>query len=251
LVSSHPGITYGGVVHQGQLSGMRMVDALTAISQYYLKAGYHRLQYKPIPFVYMRNPSQDDLYALFRLKAKRSRCDLSCSIELANRRPLSERRRRGLKKAQKAVSLSSESALQDIWKIIEQNLQRRHDARPVHSLAELAMLRDRFPQEIIVRSALIDGVVVAGVVFFNSSLVWHTQYIAASEVAYDVSALDAVFGAAIHEAKEAGVRYFDFGTSNEEGGWVLNDGLYCFKSEFGGGGVVHEYYELELKQNGK
>ena len=37
-----------------------------------------------------------------------------------------------------------------------------------------------------------------------------------------------------------------FGTSNGEAEGRLNEGLYRFKSEFGGSGVAHETYELEL-----
>lgn len=247
LVISHPGITYGGIVHRGWLSGMRMIEALTALSEFYGQAGYQRLHYKVVPFIYATTPAQDDLYVLFRLGAQRVRCDLSCTIDLTNRQPLSERRRRGLKKAQNAVTLSSNPALLgDLWAVITQNLARKHDAKPVHFFTELALLKDRFPEQIIIRCALLDGRVEAGVVFFNSCSVWHAQYIAASESAYDVSALDAVFDAAITEAQQAGARYFDFGTSNEEGGKVLNDGLYRYKSEFGGGGVAHEFYELSL-----
>lgn len=248
LVVSHPGITYGGVVHRGRLGGMRMIEALSALSEYYGKSGYHGLQYKAVPHIYTAIPAQDDLYALFRLGARRTRCDLSCTIDIAHRQPLSERRRRGLKKAHTAVILSSDQALLgDLWAVIAQNLARKHDAMPVHSLAELDLLRDRFPGQINIRCALLDGRVEAGVVFFNSPSVWHAQYIAASERAYDVSALDAVFDAAISEAQQTGARYFDFGTSNEQAGLVLNDGLYKFKSEFGGGGVAHEYYEIDLK----
>jgi lipid II:glycine glycyltransferase (peptidoglycan interpeptide bridge formation enzyme) len=136
--------------------------------------------------------------------------------------------------------------LGELWCVVRQNLARKYDVHPVHSLEELTMLKERFPELIQVRCALIDGVVIAGVVFFNAARVWHAQYIAASEVAYEVSALDAVFDAAIIEAQQAGARYFDFGTSNQDGGKVLNDGLYRFKSEFGGGGVAHEFYELEF-----
>lgn len=247
LAVSHPGITYGGIIHRGRLGGMRMIEALSALSEYYRKCGYHRLQYKAVPHIYTAIPAQDDLYAMFRLGACRTRCDLSCTIDITNRQPLGERRRRGLKKAQKAVTLSNDQALLgELWEVIAQNLTRKHDAKPVHSLPELSLLRDRFPDQINIRCALLEGRVEAGVVFFNSPSVWHAQYIAASERAYDVSALDAVFDAAIYEAQQAGVRYFDFGTSNEQVGLVLNDGLYKFKSEFGGGGVVHEYYELDL-----
>lgn len=247
LVISHPGITYGGIVHRGWLSGMRMIEALTALSEYYGKGGYQRLQYKAVPHIYATTAAQDDLYALFRLGAQRVRCDLSCAIDLANRQPLSERRRRGLKKAQKAVTLSNDPALLgELWAVIALNLARKHDAKPVHSLTELALLKDHFPEQITFRCALLEGHVEAGVVLFNSPSVWHAQYIAASERAYDVSALDVVFDSVISEAQQTGARYFDFGTSNEDGGKVLNDGLYRFKSEFGGGGVAHEYYELSL-----
>jgi lipid II:glycine glycyltransferase (peptidoglycan interpeptide bridge formation enzyme) len=76
--------------------------------------------------------------------------------------------------------------------------------------------------------------------------VTRSQYIASSAAGYDVSALDAVFEEAIRHAREAGRRYFDFGTSNRSGGRELSASLYEFKQEFGGGGVVHEQYDLEL-----
>jgi len=245
LVVSHPGITYGGIVHSGWLSGMRMIEALKALSAYYSGVGYNRLQYKAVPHIYAISPAKDDLYALFRLGARRVRCDLSCTIDLVNRRPFSERRRRGLTKAQKAVTLSYDKArLCDLWGVIAENLARKHDAKPVHSLADLTLLKSNFPKQIVVCSALIEGRVEAGVILFNSTMVWHAQYISASEAAYAVSALDAVFDSLITEAQKAGARYFDFGTSNENGGMILNDSLYRYKSEFGGGGVEHEYYEL-------
>lgn len=246
-VVSHPGITYGGVVHAGKLTGMKMIEALTAVVDFYRQAGYQSLQYKVLPYIYAQAPSQDDLYALFRLGARRTRCDLSCAMDLSNRLASSERRRRGLKKAQKAVTLSDDvGLLSPLWDVLAANLNRKHEARPVHSLAELQLLAERFPGQIAVRCAMVDGRVEAGVIFFNSPLVWHAQYIAASEKAYSVSALDAVFECAIAEAGNAGARYFDFGTSNEEGGAILNDGLYRFKSEFGASGVAHEFYELQL-----
>lgn len=249
MVVSHPGITYGGVVHRGRLIGTRMIEAIKALCQYYKKAGYHRLQYKSVPYIYTAIPSQDDLYALFRLGARRIRCDLSCTIDIANRQPISERRKRGLKKAHKVVSLSNDQRLLgELWEIIAQNLTRKYDTQPVHSLNELQKLLDDFPDNISIRCALLEDRVEAGVVFFNMPLIWHAQYIAASERAYDVSALDAVFNGTITDAQHAGIRYLDFGTSNEQAGLVLNDGLYKFKSEFGGRGVAHEYYEVDLKE---
>jgi hypothetical protein len=247
LVVSHPGATFGGVAHQGRLAGTRMIETMTNLGNYYRGMGYHRLHYKAVPFIYAKSPMQDDIYALFRLGAQRVRCDLSCAIDLSNRRPASKRRIRGLKKAKKFATLSSDPALLNkAWDVVADNLSRKHVATPVHTLTELQLLRDRFQKQIIVRSALIDGQVEASVIFFNTPNVWHAQYIAASERAYDISALDYIFEASINEATLEGVKYFDFGTSNEDDGKVLNDGLFRFKSEFGGGGVAHEFYELSL-----
>ena len=249
IIVSHPGITYGGLLQSGKLRGTRMIEALECVQQHYQNAGYRQLIYKAVPILYHRVPTQDDLYALFRLGAKRIRCDLSCAIDLTNRQPPNERRRRGLKKAARSVTISDDPVLLDkLWEVIAENLSRKHDARPVHSPAELALLLKRFPDQIGVRCALVDGRVEAGIVLFTSSCTWHAQYIAASELAYQVSALDAVFESAIESARLASARYFDFGISNEDAGQILNDGLYRFKSEFGGGGVVHEFYELELQK---
>lgn len=247
LVVSHAGATYGGIVHQGWLNGERMVRAIEQIMAYYRKCGYTKLLYKPLPHGYARVPSQDDLYALSRLGAMRVRCDLSCAIDLNARRPPSERRRRSLKKALKTVTLvNGKEQLAGLWGVLVENLERKHNASPVHSLAELNLLVEWFPESIQVRTATVEGSIEAGVILFNSTNVWHAQYIASSEKGYSVSALDAIFESAIEAAKTANAHYFDFGTSNELGGLVINDGLYRFKSEFGGGGMAHEYYELML-----
>jgi CelD/BcsL family acetyltransferase involved in cellulose biosynthesis len=247
IIVSHPGATFGGLVHDGRLLGHRTIDALSAATSYFAARGVTTLLYKPLPSIYPLLPAQDDLYALFRLHARRVRCDLSSTIDLSARRPPSERRRRALKKAHKSVAVEvGGPRLPDLWAIVEDNLDRKYGARAVHSPAEMAELARRFPDAIRSLVALVDGRVEAGVILFLSSRVWHAQYIASSERGYELSALDAVFDRALQDATAMGARYFDFGTSNEDEGRVLNDGLYRFKSEFGGGGAAYETYELDL-----
>jgi hypothetical protein len=245
IVVSHPGATYGGIAHAGWLQGQRMIDAVGALKDHYRNRGIRKLVYKVVPFIYARVPSQDDVYALFRHGAQRVRCDLSCTIDLQHQRPVSERRKRARRKASKIVSLRA--AIDDLpafWAVLTETLARRHEAVPVHTLDEITLLASRFPDEIQLRCAVVDESVIAGVLLFRSKNVWHAQYIASNEGGNQANALDAVFGSAIEEARASGARYFDFGTSNESAGQVLNDGLFRFKTEFGGGGVAHEYYEL-------
>ena len=248
-VVSHPGATYGGLVHEGRLNGARMLQAMVALRTYYTGLGVRALRYKCVPQIHRRQPAEDDVYALWRQGAELGRCDLSCALDLQDRRQPSERRRRGLKKAEKVVVVSAdEGNLAALWQVVVDNLAREHGASPVHSLSELEELRQLFPFQIQLRCALLDGQVVAGVVFFNAGPSWHAQYIAADEKAYEVSALDAVFEAAINDARVAGARWFDFGTSNESEGRVLNDDLYRYKAEHGGGGIAHLTFDLNLGQ---
>lgn len=249
LVVSHPGITYGGVIHQGGLRGERMIEALKAIRQHYASLGLAKLLYKAVPTFYHQAPAQDDLYALFSLGAQRTRCDLSNTIDLQHRLPVSDRRRRSLKKAIKAGVGIVEGGqyLPALWEVLSGNLERKHGLSPVHTLAEIQLLAERFPENIRCAFGVVNGKVEAGTLLFITPTTYHAQYIASSETGYDVSALDAIFEYCIQAAQKNNMRWFDFGISTEESGLVLNDGLYRFKSEFGAGGTVHEFFEIDLQ----
>jgi len=249
-VVSHPGLTYGGIHHTGRLFGSRMIEAFEVVKSHYASMGLQSLRYKAVPIIYHCVAAQDDLYALARLGARRIRCDLSSTVDLACRRQVTARRRRSYRKAVSAglVLVSGRERLSEFWPLLEANLQLRHQARPVHNIEEIVDLADRFPVEISFLGALADERLIAGIVQFVTSTTAHAQYIAASEEGFRLAALDLVFEEAIASAQRDGRRWFDFGISNEMDGLILNDGLYTFKTEFGGGGTICETYELDLKQ---
>jgi hypothetical protein len=247
-VTSHPGATFGGIVHDGSLVGAAMLDALGSLREHYRSRGFERLVYAPVPLIYHRRPSADDVYALFRAGAARVRCNLSCAIDLQGDQHRSSRRRRGLAKARRLGVEVTEGAdrVGELWPILEENLARRHSARPAHSDDEMRLLTSLFPDAIEVVLARHDERPVAGVVVFDSPRVSRAQYIASSEAGHAVHALDAVLDHCLTRAAERGARYFDFGTSNLDGGRVLNTGLYEFKAQFGGGGVAYDTYDVDL-----
>ncbi|MEX3956109.1 GNAT family N-acetyltransferase [Trinickia sp. EG282A] len=251
VVVSHPGVTYGGMLHDGRLRGVQMIAALDAAAGLWRSAGFKQLRYKCVPHIYQAAPAQDDLYALFRVGAVRYRCDLSSCIDLRHRLPVSGRRLRAQKKASRAGILVTRGneRLPEFWAVLEENLLRKHSAKPVHTLDEIEMLAERFPDRIRLMAATLNGNVEAGIVLFLSETVAHAQYIASSEPGYEVNALDAVFEESIEQSRMAGKRFFDFGISTEDDGRVLNEGLNQFKNEFGAGGVVYEFYQWDLRGN--
>lgn len=250
-VVSHPGITYGGIIHDGTLLGSRMIEALEKLTSHYRQLGFATFVYKVVPSIYHLAPAADDVYALFRLGASRYRCDLSCTTDLQHRLNVSSRRSRSLKKARKAQVEVVEGAehIDALWPVVEGNLMRKYSRRPVHSAEEIKKLHSLFPNEIQFVVGRLNAEVVAGIVLFLTPRVAHAQYIAVTELGEETSALDAVVEHAIEKARGDGQRYFDFGTSTEQDGQFLNEGLYKFKSEFGAGGVVHEFYKIDLRQN--
>jgi len=247
-VSSHPGITYGGLVISHWLTGARSLMALEAIAEYYKKAGFARLLYKVVPHIYHRRPAQDDLYSLYRIGARRYRTDLAAVIDLADRGAVSSRRLRALKKAkQSGISIKKGKAyVTKFWRVLTDNLASQHNVRPVHSEGEILSLMESMPNDISLCVALDSDEIVAGVVIFDFLRVRHCQYIGTSEVGRQKAALDAVIDHCIQEAGQRGFRFFSFGISTEAEGKVLNSGLHTFKAEFGASGIVHEFYEFSL-----
>jgi len=248
-VVSHPGATYGGLLHAGKVIGENTIEALQSVITHYRQLGYKRFIYKAVPAIYHQAPCDDDHYAMFRLGASRTRCDLSCAINLANRLAVSSRRKRSLIKAKNAgVTVESGLHLMErVWGVLRENLKTKHNAAPVHTLAEITLLSNIFPENIEVTCAMIEGEIVAGVVTFETPTCLHAQYIASSERGYENSALDLVFENLISNAARTKKQWFDFGISNENNGKILNPGLFNFKCEFGGGGITHDFYEIDLE----
>ena len=248
-VVSHPGISYGGLLHNGALRGQRMLEAFAALKIHYREQGFANLRYKAMPAIYHQTPAADDLYALFRLGAVRYRCDLSCAVDLDHRQPASERRKRALKKAVKhGVEVAEGTAfIEPFWQVLEENLARKFNLRPVHSAAEMQKLHSLFPENIELVVAHLNSEIVGGVVLFKTPAVVHAQYTASNEMGQRVGALDLVFEHCLGKARVMGARYFSFGVSTESEGQYLNATLYQYKSEFGAGGVVHEFYEVGLR----
>lgn len=263
---SHQGLTYGGFVLHKRAHAADVLSLFELTSDYLKSAGFVQWFYKPVPTIYHRLPSQEEEYALFRHGATLEVCNLSSSLllqadsDVALVADASRRHRRkeaemmGMRLIQGGRDLPADEVLRRFWPIMEQNMMERYGARPVHSLEEMLLLHQRFPRQI--RCYLVavtdpetqTDIDLAGEVLFVSQQVAHAQYGHASARGRALGALDFLYLNLIDyfREEETAIQYFDFGTSNEQGGQILNTSLIAQKEGFGGRGIAYKTYRIDL-----
>lgn len=243
---SHQGLTYGGLILSEDTKTPQTIEIIDKVVKYLQENKVSKIIYKPIPHIYHRYPSEDDLYALFRNKAILISRNISSSINLSDKLGYSELRRRQIKKAEKQNLIVCESdSLPEFWAVLEENLKKNHQAVATHSLGEIAHLKNQYPDNIRLFCTLKEDRVVAGCLIFETATVAHAQYISASQEGKECGALDLLFDYLIDQVFTT-KKYFDFGTSNEDNGYFLNEGLISQKEGFGARGVVYDTYQLNI-----
>ena len=200
--------------------------------------------YKPVPHIYHRIPSEEDLYALFRQEARLTVRNISSVIRISTPLPWTKLRKRMVKKAvENSVMVKESTNFALFWDILTANLQEKYSARPVHSLDEMTMLASRFP-EIKLYAAFIGEEMTGGVLCYFTQNVVKVQYISASPIGKETGAIDAIFEYLLRNCKD--YSYFDYGTSNEDNGRYLNASLIHQKEGFGGRAVCYDTYQINL-----
>lgn len=244
---SHLGLTYGGwLTPHYHFDGTDMLNLFDSWIHWCKENAISEIFYKAVPHIYHRIPAEEDLYALFRFGASPWVTNLSSAIDMRKIPSMNTQQRRHLKKA---ISLQpwmrETSDVAEFMPILIDCLDSRHGASPVHSHEELQMLKDRFPDVIRLFLSGTGDDSEAAVCIYDTGGVAHCQYIATSEAGRDNGTLTFLLHRLINETF-AGSRYFDFGTSNESCGLVLNSGLLHQKAGLGGRGVAYTSYRIDI-----
>ena len=247
-VVSHPGITYGGLIQKGKIKGEENIILFETLKNFYKKKGFKSFIYKVIPSFYNLIPNEDDIYSLFRLKARIIKCDLSSTINLNKNFVQSKRRKRSLRNAylNNLEIASGEKFINSFWEVLSENLLTKYGVKPVHTIEEIKFLLSLFPNNIECIVCLHQKQLIAGVLLFKNKNVIHTQYISSNDQGKSLNALDFIFDHLINRSKLENLDWFNFGISTENNGLNLNNSLYKFKSEFGAGSSVYYTYHLNL-----
>ena len=244
---SHGGLTYGGLILDSHATAADILQLFADLNEYLKANGIHQVYYKPIPWIYQQIPSQEDLYALINVcQAKPVVRNIASVIDMSHPLKWSRDRHYGANKARTEGIIVEESEdFAAFWKILEDNLMRTYQAKPVHTLEEIQLLKSRFPEQIKLYVAKKGAEIMGGSLLYITPQVVHSQYISATPEGKHAHAIDAIFRKILKEDYKD-CRYFDFGTSNEQQGKVLNTSLIYQKEGFGGRGVVYDTYEWDI-----
>ncbi len=243
---THQGLTFGGVISNEKMKVPKMLSIFKHIFHFLRKQGIQKVIYKAIPYIYHRYPAQEDLYALHYFQSKLYRVDVSSTIDLRHPLKISDRRKRGIKKALKnGIEIKETRDFRTYIEILNIILEKKYKTSATHTADELIFLNEKFPDHIRLFCAYDQEKMLAGVVIYETDTVAHAQYIAASDEGKLCGALDAVFDYLIHKVYSH-KQYFDFGVSTENQGKYLNEGLIQQKEEFGSRAIVHQFWEVNL-----
>ena len=243
---SHQGLTFGGLITSDKITTNDVLTIFDQLKIELCQIGVSEVVYKPAPIIYQIIPSQEDIYALFRLSAIKIGSNISSTIYQNNKIKFSESRKSGIRKAVKEGLTINESAdFDNFWTMLNDNLQKNHDTIPVHSISEIKYLRSLFPEQIKLFTAEKDKQIIGGTVLFLMKNLIHVQYISANEAGKNLGALDFLFDKLINTIY-IDTPIFDFGQSTEQMGKYLNENLIFQKEGFGGRGIVYDIYNFKI-----
>lgn len=243
---SHQGLTYGGLVMSGKTTAADVVQVFKDLNPLLRSEGLHRVVYKPTPWIYHRQPSEEDLYAVVEVCGAHLSRGLSSAITRECLNKWYRIRESGARKAlQRGITIEETDDYSQFWPVLAGNLRSRYGLPPVHSLAEIQLLHSRFPDRIRLIVAKEGDETLGGTVLYVSQRVVHSQYIAASPRGKQLHVLDLLFRQVVgHSLKTH--PFFDFGISTERHGTWLNEHLIYQKEGFGGRGICYDWYEWTL-----
>lgn len=248
VVFSHNGLTYGGLVYDEKVRMSVFLAVFQRVLVFLNEMKISKLHIKTIPSIYHNKPAEEINYALFLTNAKLVRRDTLSVIDLTQPYHISRKRREGIRRGPKNnLVIREELNFELFWnKILIPNLSNKHQANPVHTLAEIVALQKKFPNNIRHFNVYHNDEIVAGTTIFVSDNVAHPQYISGQSEKNELGSLDFLYHHLITEVfKEK--NYFDFGISNEEQGRKLNEGLIFWKESFGTNVIIQDFYEVETQ----
>lgn len=240
-VYSHQGLSYGTLVIKEEVRIKEYVAVFRELMLFLNENNVRALELKLLPKIYNQTMADEMDYVSFLMQANRLRTDVYLAIDMNKEYNPNRNRKRALKMAGELnIEVRQDQNYEGFWnEILIPNLENRFKVSPVHTLNEIKRLADFFPNQIQLFNAYQNGKLKAGVVMFLTDTVAHFQYSSGGNDRDETAALDVLFDFIIREFSSK--RYVSFGSSSENNGLQLNEGLAYWKESFGATATVQDF----------
>lgn len=244
-VFSHQGLTYGGLIFSQKVKLIAVLSIFKSTLYFLNENSIEKLTVKLIPTFYCDFFSNELEYCLFVANAKLIQIDSLATIDLKKPFSIAKTRKESIRRGEKNnLVIKEEKSFDLFWnEILIPNLDRKHQLKPVHTLAEITFLKNRFPENIKQFNVYNNDIIVAGTTIFITKNVAHPQYISGNKDKNELGSLDYLYHHLITNVF-MDKAFFDFGISNENNGKKLNEGLLFWKESFGAKAVTQRFYEV-------
>lgn len=247
---SHLGSTFGGpVISKDFYSGNKILEIVKDIDDYIVR-NFKSVKLKPTSPIFATVPTDLLDYSLEHSGFSRH-TELSCYTPIAKGvDPLENCKRECRHNFRQSEKLNltygeiPDCEMEKFYDFLVKS-KARYNTKPVHSLAELQDLKQRFSEEILFRGVWQDGIYLSGMMifYFRQAKVFHFQYLAPDDSKRETNATTSLFVNAMREAAQVGCEKFSWGISTEDAGAYLNENLYRFKESFGALPCLNARYE--------
>ncbi|RLB67114.1 MAG: hypothetical protein DRH08_04470 [Deltaproteobacteria bacterium] len=175
---SHSGLTFGGWIVAPDCRYEDLEAGFELLEQEMRRQNLYRLLYRPVPFPYQSEPCGDDQYLLQQRGARCESVLLGAFMTTSTDRLSKKQLRKNLRKAEEQFPCQFQETddLDRFWQLLSRFLHERHGSTPVHSLAEIKLLKSRFPENIRCVVAHHGDEWYGGEVIFLSRQVTRFQY---------------------------------------------------------------------------
>ena len=248
VISSHPGASYGGPVLTEPLSINKTHLIVKTLLSNFKEMKFTKVEMTLPPTIYHKTPCNYLDFVLMRYEFSYKKRELSAYIPIVQKpfdlfKP--EARTATRKARREGVVIREGGSIEKFYKILEKNLEMRHNVKPTHTLSELITLKKLFPKKIRLFSSIYKKDQIAGsVLFLTNKRVILAFYISHKEEFQHLRPVNILFYHVIKWAYKNHYRFLDLGTFTLN--MDPNFGLARFKESLGARGIFRDYLELFL-----
>ena len=249
---SPAGASYGGFIVPEDSNFEMIEKGFLAILDYLKTIGIQQITctYPPLPYSKTLNQNIDFLMRYYGFTEDKTLISSITNLDGYSEKSLSSMCRRAVKKSIKNnVVVRKTDDLDAFYDILLKN-KSKFDLEPTHSKKEIRSLLNLFPEKVNLTGAFLEDKLIAGTMNMqcsgNSLL---TFYIASDEEYQKFRPVNRLLHEVCMMAKEAGLRYVDFGVSMEtdtENPMDPRRSLIHFKEHFNSKGFLRSCFLYQI-----